>query len=99
MKPIVPRAFGWSSGKTPLPRNVVATGRFRRSEKRTSGSMASSRATPGPARTTGPARRIQQLLRPSDLRLRGRGIDRVVAPEWPAFGLLLRHILGQDQER
>ncbi len=53
MKPIVPSAFGWSSGKTPLPRNVVATGRFRRSEKRTSASIAPSRATPGPARTTG----------------------------------------------
>ena len=31
MNPIVPSAFGWSSGNTPLPRKVVATGMLSRS--------------------------------------------------------------------
>ena len=53
MNPIVPSAFGWSSGMTPLPWNVVATGMPSRSENLRNAPTARSRATPAPASTTG----------------------------------------------
>ena len=99
MKPIVPSAFGWSSGKTPLPRNVVATGRLRRSQKRRSASIAPSRATPGSRQDDRSLRALEDLHRAVDLRLRRRGSTGTLTAQRHALGLPLGHILRQDQER
>ena len=53
MKPMAPRALGWSSGKTPLPWKVVATGIFSFSENWIRASWARWRAAPCPARMMG----------------------------------------------
>ncbi len=53
MNPTVPSASGWSSGNTPLPWKVVATGMFSACAKRISASLAPALAAPWPASTTG----------------------------------------------
>ena len=45
--------LGWSSGMTPLPWKVLATGMPNSSEKRTRALVASARAAPCPASATG----------------------------------------------
>ncbi len=55
MNPTAPSASGWSSGNTPLPWNVVATGMPSISAKRRRAGLASARAAPWPASTIGQA--------------------------------------------
>ena len=53
MNPTEPSASGWSSGNTPLPWKVVATGMLSACAKRISAALASARAAPWPASTIG----------------------------------------------
>ena len=53
MNPTAPSASGWSSGNTPLPWNVVATGMPSVSAKRRRAGPAPARAAPWPASTIG----------------------------------------------
>ncbi len=53
MNPTVPSASGWSSGNTPLPWKVVATGMLSACAKRIRASLAPALAAPWPASTTG----------------------------------------------
>src|SRR3979411_3128107 len=70
MKPTAPRASGWSSGRTPLPWNVVATGMQSFSANRRTAPAAPARAAPWPASRIGFGGRGQDLGGAGQLGLR-----------------------------